>query len=188
MIGMTKLLAATLLAVPLMMARTTLTSDGEKYLTEAKARITRIEKSVTEDVKDPAATQKSVDDLLASKRFLDRVLEEQPKNVEASALQKKADGLLKKLEPAMVKKAVAQRLIDIQDVLTTIDKDLALATRTDVQDESLRERFDMLRGMVKQVLEKEPANAEALKFRDQENSAWNKYRAQREASNKGGKP
>ncbi len=169
-----------LAAVAALAAKTGLSGDGEKYLAEAKKRIARIEKSVEADAKDPVKARASADDLLASKRFLDNVQQEQPKSSEAAALQKKADALLKRLEPALLSQAIVQRLEDVDQVIASIEKDLSLASRDASADESLRGRFDVLRDMVKDVLAKDPANARAKAAAEKENALWQKYRAQRE--------
>lgn len=172
-----KLLA---LAIGMLAVQGGLSGDGSKYLAEAKKRIARIEKSVTADAKDVEKARADVDDLLASKRFLDNVQKEQPKNGEAAALQKKADALLKRLEPTLLKQAIVERLDDVDQVIASIEKDLSVAKRDTVADESLRGRFDMLRDMVKDVLVKDPANTRAKAAADKENELWQKYRAQRE--------
>ena len=181
-----KLLGLALLAGPLMVARTGLTADGQKYLAEARKRITTIEKTIGAAKADPAKADAAKDDLLASKRFLDNVQTEQPKHAEAAKLQKKADKLLAQLQPALLKTAIADRLGHIDEMLATIQKELA-APRDAAADERLRDHFDMLRQMVHEVLEKEPANTRALAAREKENDLWQKYRQQREAK-KGGRP
>ena len=185
------LLAVVLLAAPLMAAKTGLTSDGAKYLAEAKKRITAIEKTIATTKNDPAKADAAKDDLLASKRFLDNVQVEQPKHAEAAALQKKADTLLAQLKPTLMKVAVAQRLENIQELVGIIEKELQQTGREQSADEKIRDHFDMLRQMVKEVLDAEPKNTQALAFADKENDLWNAYRTQREANkgpNKGGTP
>ena len=185
-----KLLALALVAAPLMAAKTGLTPDGTKYLAEAKKRIAAVEKTIDAAKADPAKAEAAKDDLLASKRFLDNVQTEQPKNAEAAALQKKADALLGQIKPTLVTVAIADRLANIEELLGIIEKELAQTGREQAADERLRDHFDMLRDMVRQVLEKEPANTKALAFRDKENALWNTYRQQREAKGptKGGTP
>lgn len=178
-----KLLALALVAFPLtaMAAKTGLTPDGTKYLAEAKKRIAAVEKTIATAKSDPAQADKAKDDLLASKRFLDNVQLEQPKHAEAAALQKKADSLLAQIKPTLLKTAIADRLVNIEELLGIIEKELAQTGREQTADERLRDHFDMLRDMVHQVLEKDPANTKALAFRDKENALWNTYRQQREA-------
>lgn len=182
-----KVFCLVLVVVPLMAAKTGLTPDGSKYLAEAKKRITRIEKDIDTSKNDPAKADAAKDDLLASKRFLDNVQAEQPKNAEAAALQKKADTLLAKIKPTLMKVAIADRLVNIEELVGIIEKEMAAPRRDAGADEKLRDHFDMLRQMVREVLEKEPANVKAVAFRDKENALWDTYRQQREAK-KGGTP
>ena len=174
-------LALLLLALSLLAAKPALTSDGAKYLAEAKKRITRIESEIASAKADAEKAARAKKDLLASKRFLDNVQLEQPAHPEAGALQKKADALLAELRPAIVKSAVERRTADIEDAIGVIEKELAATPRDAVADERLRDHFEMLRAMVREVLEAEPANAKALAARERENSLWERYRAQREA-------
>lgn len=179
-----KLLGLAVLAGPLMVAKTGLTPDGTKYLAEAKKRIAAVERTITTAKADPVKADAAKDDLLASKRFLDNVQVEQPKHKEAAALQKKADVLLAQIKPTLLKTAIAGRLENIEELTTIIEKELA-SSRDAGADEKLRDHFDMLRQMVREVLEKEPANTKALAFRDKENKLWKSYQQQREAK-KGG--
>lgn len=180
-----KLLSLVVVAGPLMVARTGLTPDGQKYLAEAKKRITAIENTIETTRTDPVKADEAKENLLASKRFLDNVQVEQPKNAEAAALQKKADELLAKLTPVLLRTAIEERNANIQELIATIEKELAAPSRDAGADERLRDHFDMLRQMVREVLEKEPANSKALAARDRENALWQQYREQREAR-KGG--
>ncbi len=169
------------LAAPLLALSGGLTGDGETYLAEAKRRIERIERSVADDAKDAGRAAASTDDLLASKRFLDNVQLEQPKHKEAAELQRRADRLLDRLQPALVRAAIERRLAEIAELTASIEKDLA-GPRDARGDERLRERFEMLRNGVRSILEKEPANAAALAARDRENELWRTFREQREAA------
>jgi hypothetical protein len=182
-----KLLGLAVLAGPLMVAKTGLTPDGSKYLAEAQKRIAAVEKNIAAAKTDPVKADAAKDDLLASKRFLDNVQAEQPKNTQAAALQKKADGLLAQIKPTLLKVAIADRLVNIEELTTIIEKELAMTGRELAADEKLRDHFDMLRQMVREVLEKEPANTKALAFRDKENALWDRYQQQREAK-KGATP
>ena len=178
---LSKLFAVALLAGPLMVARTGLTADGEKYLAEARKRIATVEKSIAASKDDPAKAEDAKDDLLASKRFLDNVQVEQPKHAEAATLQKKADSLLEQLKPTLLKVAIENRTQHIEELVVIIEKELKAQSRDAAADETLRDHFDMLRQMVHEVLEKEPANSRALAARDAENAMWQQYRQQREA-------
>lgn len=180
---MMKMLGVVLVAIPMLMARTGLTTDGEKYLAEARSRVTRIEKTIDASLADPKAAQAAADHLLASKRFLDNVQKEQPSSKEAAALQKKADVLLAKLEPALLKSAITTRLENVADVIASLEKDLAGPLDAKVAS-SVENRFEMLRDMVKEVLEKDPANAKAKEYSAKENALWQSYRAQREKETK----
>lgn len=184
---MLKLFATVLVLVPLMAAKGTLSSDGQKYLAAAKTRIAKVEKTIAPSASDPEKARAAADDLLASKRFLDNVQQEAPKHGEAASLQKKADVLLAKLEPVLLKDAIGQRLSDVDEVIASIEKDLASPRRSAEKDDALRNRFDMLRDMVKQVLANEPKNERALAAANKENELWQKFREQqRRASGNGG--
>ena len=182
-----KVLCLVVVAVPLIAAKTGLTPDGSKYLAAAKDRIAKVEKDIDAAAADPKKADAAKDDLLASKRFLDNVQKEQPKNAQAAALQKKADTLLAKIKPTLLKVAIADRLVNIEELVGIIEKEMAAPSRDAGADEKLRDHFDMLRQMVREVLEKEPANTKAVAFRDKENALWDTYRQQREAK-KGGTP
>lgn len=182
-----KTVAVVLLAAPLMIAAK-LTPDGEKYLAEAKKRITNVEKNLATTKGDAKKSQDAVDALLASKRFLDNVQTEQPQHKDAAALQKKADVLLEQLKPTLLKEQIATRLGNIDEMIAMIEKDLAAKSRDAAADEKLRADFDLLRTMVRQVLDKDPANSRAQAQADKENALWQQYRQQREASLKGGTP
>ena len=180
---MLKMIGVLVVVVPLLMARTGLTTDGEKYLAEARTRVARIEKTIDAALADPKAAQAAADHLLSSKRFLDNVQKEQPASKEAAALQKRADVLLARLEPALLKTAIATRLESVEDVLASLEKDLAGPLDEKVAF-SVENRFEQLRGMVKDVLEKDPSNVKAKELSAKENALWQTYREQRE---KGGK-
>lgn len=185
MLNFTKFLAGLLVIVP-MMARSGLTSDGEKYLAEAKKRIVKVEKDLSAEMADPARARAATDDLLSSKRFLDNVQKEQPKNKQAAKLQAEADKLLAKLQPTVLKATIQEHLDEVDQVLGKIEKDLSVASRDERADQLLTTRFDGVRTLVKEVLAKDPQNERALQEKQREEQLWDKYQAQREAAAKGG--
>ncbi len=187
MLTMTKFLSGLLVLAPLLMARTGLTTDGEKYMAEAKKRIVKIEKEIDADAADPAKAAAATDDLLASKRFLDNVQKEQPKSAEAAKLQTKADALLAKLQPTMLQTAIKSRLDEVDSVLGRIETDVNAPTRDASTEQALNIRFEDLRGMVHDVLAKDPNNTRALADKQRENDLWQKYQQQRQAK-QGAKP
>lgn len=180
MMTMAKVLSGAVVA--LLMARSSLSTDGTKYLDEAKKRITTVEKAIDADVADPAKAAAATDDLLASKRFLDNVQKEQPKNAEAQKLQAKADTLLAKLQPTMLATAIKSRLDEIDSTLKKIESDVNAPTRDASVERALDTRFDDLRAMMKDILAKDPNNARALADKQRENELWQKLQSQRQAA------
>ena len=180
MMTMAKVLSAA--AVALLMARSGLTTDGSKYLDEAKKRIAAVEKSIDADVADAAKASAATDDLLASKRFLDNVQKEQPKNAEAVKLQAKADSLLTKLQPTMLATAIKSRLDEVDSTLKKIETDVNATPRDASVERALDTRFDDLRAMMKDILAKDPSNTRAIEDKKRENDLWQKLLSQRQAA------
>ncbi|HVO30434.1 MAG TPA: hypothetical protein VMV18_06850 [bacterium] len=139
------------------------------------------------DKADPAKAAAATEDLLSSKRFLDNVQKEQPKNADAAKLQAQADKLLEALKPTMLKAEIDRQLTELDGVLGKIEAQLGVATRDAAAEREMDNRFDGVRAGLKAVLEKDPKNERALAEKTREDALWQKLLQQRQAAAKGGK-